>query len=36
MERVHIDYKEDGTDSLRTYYRKQEDEMVLVKKEVVD
>lgn len=35
MERVHIDYKEDGTDSLRTYYRKQEDEMVLVKKEIL-
>ena len=35
MERIHIDYKEDFTDSIRYYYRKQGDEMVLVKTEVV-
>lgn len=32
---THIDYKVDFTDSIRVHYRKQGDEMVLVKKEVV-
>ena len=34
-ESTHIDYKEDFTDSIRFYYRRQGDEMVLVKTEVV-
>ena len=32
---THVDYKVDFTDSIRVHYRKQGDEMVLVKKEVV-
>lgn len=32
---THIDYKVDFTDSIRVHYRKQGDQMVLVKKEVV-
>ena len=32
---THIDYKADFTDSIRVHYRKQGDEMVLVKKEIV-
>lgn len=32
---THVDYKVDFTDSIRIHYRKQGDEMVLVKKEVV-
>ena len=35
MERVHIDYKEDFSDSIRFYYRRQGDEMVPVKKEIL-
>lgn len=32
---IHVEYKADYSDSIRTYYRKQGDKMVFVKKEIV-